>query len=1115
MRRNVLKILAIFNICIFSIITSLVVIMHFRSSYAVPSTTWDGTVASSFSGGNGTSSNPYQISNGAQLAYFINLLNNYSSYRSKSYIITSDIYLNDGYFEFKNKDEYFYYKDYTRYFINEDKYYNSPIFNSKNEVGSFNQLPISNFEFTGNFDGGNHFIYGLFQYSDVRNEYSGFFKKISNSSTVKNIKLINNFINANSVRLGFITSCENSELNNIVFRGTIINTGLLASGNVSSQNISNNTITINDTSSNNYLIVLKGYSNLPFSYDGVSYDSGFFELPFINNSSTSITVTLESSRNLTLTNVKYYKYSENYSGFVGETKNSNFSNVGVSGNIFTYDGEVGGIVSRIEGNVVFKRCYNNASLTGYVVGGIGCYADSSNVELHNVYNTGSFHYSYEEINHYSFGGFFYGQFNSSIYVYNCFNNSTSECQAQNSQAQYIVNNINSYFYSYSQNYYTMAGLVIGNDHGYSSLENVSYLPASKLTAAKLESMGYLKYESGSSNVDKVWKLQAGSPYLYFDDGTKPMVIISIKNVAGYNYSWSNSNNSRNISVVDFRNLGQTKAFNITGVDSNEIAFIEYFINDKYTTTKLGMDFENSLVYDYSGIDITNNTCSTLYARVTDIYGNVNYAFSNLLFMREFKGTTTFDVQTGSNDVEDFVLSDTTFNARFRNSYSKDSSMSFPYGSDDKLYLKLVNKLPIGTIICLYDYYDDILYRHIVNNNSIYTNYIDSTNNSYYLFDLSNFDNVFEDDPGSYKYDNRMIRYISGNNYEFDIMISFDFPDTLEGNTYNFSSDNMYSSLVNYNPSLGDVDESYKIENVVGASDYYNVTNYSLNHTDSVSSMTATNNTTYSFNYNFKEEKDTVEYQDYTYTVSDKKFGYKKFKLNVEIQDRNGDSLSSLVGNNFEVKFKKGSYTKTFNAKSNSIASIEFEPDWDLNNNSLRQYNFQLDFKVINNNFRNILPGNYKVVVSVVSQDGVVASDVRTIYINNPVAFSGYSFISSVDNSKRIIHSSKSNHTLVYNYRYSLYYGNSNIIMLKLYKYDDDSNLGKTSINPFTVFSSNNISNIGSGYYKLGSYACSKDVNCSFTFNFVDNPPQGNYLAEIYLRNSGVIISRDHFNFIIK
>ena len=55
-----------------------------------------------------------------------------------------------------------------------------------------------------------------------------------------------------------------------------------------------------------------------------------------------------------------------------------------------------------------------------------------------------------------------------------------------------------------------------------------------------------------------------------------------------------------------------------------------------------------------------------------------------------------------------------------------------------------------------------------------------------------------------------------------------------------------------------------------------------------------------------------------------------------------------------------------------------------------------------------MPGSYKVVVSVLSNDGVVAVDRRNINIKNSVAFSGYSFISSVDNSERVIDHSDSN-----------------------------------------------------------------------------------------------------------
>ena len=103
----------------------------------------------------------------------------------------------------------------------------------------------------------------------------------------------------------------------------------------------------------------------------------------------------------------------------------------------------------------------------------------------------------------------------------------------------------------------------------------------------------------------------------------------------------------------------------------------------------------------------------------------------------------------------------------------------------------------------------------------------------------------------------------------------------------------------------------------------------------------------------------------------------------------------------------------------------------------------------------------------------------------------------------------------YHYRYSLYEGSTNRLLFKLYEYNTNNSLDKTAVIPSTIFSNNNISSYGSGFYKLDEYSCSKNVDCSFVFNFVNNPPQGNYLAETYLLKSGVIISRDHFNFIIK
>ena len=60
--------------------------------FADASEIWDGTVAKSFDGGSGTLSNPFRISNGAQLALMVA---NNDKFAGKCFIITNDIYLND------------------------------------------------------------------------------------------------------------------------------------------------------------------------------------------------------------------------------------------------------------------------------------------------------------------------------------------------------------------------------------------------------------------------------------------------------------------------------------------------------------------------------------------------------------------------------------------------------------------------------------------------------------------------------------------------------------------------------------------------------------------------------------------------------------------------------------------------------------------------------------------------------------------------------------------------------------------------------------------------------------------------------------------------------------
>lgn len=67
---------------------------------------WTDYKASSFAGGSGTSSSPYQISNAAQLAYMAYLVNSNTTYRNKYYQLTADIDLSAHYWYPIGKENY-------------------------------------------------------------------------------------------------------------------------------------------------------------------------------------------------------------------------------------------------------------------------------------------------------------------------------------------------------------------------------------------------------------------------------------------------------------------------------------------------------------------------------------------------------------------------------------------------------------------------------------------------------------------------------------------------------------------------------------------------------------------------------------------------------------------------------------------------------------------------------------------------------------------------------------------------------------------------------------------------------------------------------------------------
>ena len=55
---------------------------------------WDGSIATAFAGGTGTESDPYQIANGAELAYLASSVNSGETYTGKNFVLTASIDLN-------------------------------------------------------------------------------------------------------------------------------------------------------------------------------------------------------------------------------------------------------------------------------------------------------------------------------------------------------------------------------------------------------------------------------------------------------------------------------------------------------------------------------------------------------------------------------------------------------------------------------------------------------------------------------------------------------------------------------------------------------------------------------------------------------------------------------------------------------------------------------------------------------------------------------------------------------------------------------------------------------------------------------------------------------------
>ena len=137
---------------------------------------WDGSVATAFAGGSGTADNPYQISNGAELAYLAKITNeNANQTDGKYYKLTDDIVLNEN-------------------VLNKNYELNGTPTHEWTPIADIGYYSIESSSFMGDFDGDGHTISGLYvTRSEGIYPYSSLFGSIGGQAVIHDLAVIDSY----------------------------------------------------------------------------------------------------------------------------------------------------------------------------------------------------------------------------------------------------------------------------------------------------------------------------------------------------------------------------------------------------------------------------------------------------------------------------------------------------------------------------------------------------------------------------------------------------------------------------------------------------------------------------------------------------------------------------------------------------------------------------------------------------------------------------------------------------------------------------------------------------------------------------------------------------------
>lgn len=593
-------------------------------------TVWDGSIASNYQKGSGLQNDPYVISDGSELAYFYNQLLT-QNYDNTYFILSNDIILNDGIFNYDNVNGMQYIKNNTTYYIKQDtnEYYDniSRDGSPANNLNEFNSLK----NFKGTFDGKSFTIYGLYMSDSSENELALFTNLEGN---IKDLYIKNTLVSGGNITSGLASKATNSMIKDVLFDGYVIgnSSSISTEKNISltneifevnnftisdSINLYSDSITSNEltTSSLTGTVTINNsdLTNTSILINGVQLTSSEFQISLgnniLNNISINITTTDENVE-VTLSNLNYNVTYQTATagGIVGEAINTTIKNSVNKG--YIYGNKNSGGIAGVLVNTNLSNSYNTGNIVSVnnSAGLVGKIVNSSiATTISNCYNIGNI----DGLN--SAGLISSINSNTNISISNSFNTS---------QTNYNIRTIDNTVVTITNSYLVSGSSVeTGNVVGSFNTITLNDLYNKTIMTSSLSYNEFIDKNDLSINENNVWIYEYESlPILYIDD--------PIANIHAGIYTWNNLKYN-----LTERIFNSNITFNIEAADIELLKNVYYYIsNSSNPLTKRDLEAITSW-QTYTNIEeINTEGFYVIYAKVVDYDNNITYLNSDLLIL---------------------------------------------------------------------------------------------------------------------------------------------------------------------------------------------------------------------------------------------------------------------------------------------------------------------------------------------------------------------------------------------------------------------------------------------------------------------------------------------------